>query len=51
MESFIILLYIIAGIVCGILPIILFFKVWNMCNEVSSIRRILEEKYRHDLIS
>lgn len=28
----------------GILNIILFFKIWGMCNNVSSILRLLEEE-------
>ena len=33
-------------IVFGILSIILFFKVWRMCNRVSKIKEILEESIK-----
>ena len=32
----------IVSLVCSILSIILFFKVWGMCNNVSAIKKRLE---------
>ena len=39
-------------IVIGIwlLPIILFFKVWGMCNDVKRIKEIMERDERNDSI-
>lgn len=34
----------ILGIIWGILCLILFFKVWGMCNNVSKILELLEKK-------
>ncbi len=33
----------------GILNIILFFKIWGMCNNVSNILRLLEEKKERNI--
>lgn len=35
----------IVGIIWGILCIILFFKVWGMCNNVNEIKNILQGKF------
>lgn len=35
----------IVGIIWGILCIILFFKVWEMCNNVNEIKNILQGKF------
>lgn len=47
MEPLAILIVLFAMIVAfafGILQIILFFKVWKMTDDVSAIRRMLDEK-------
>ena len=47
MEAFYSLLLIIGAVVVitiWVLPIILFFKVWRMCNDVKRITEILEER-------
>lgn len=36
-------LYILIGIICGILNAILFWKVWNMCDNVAKITKKLCE--------
>ena len=36
------LIWIIGGLVTALLPIILFFKIWEMTNDVAKIREILE---------
>ena len=35
----------IIGVIWSILCIILFFKVWGMCNNVNEIKNILQEKF------
>ena len=44
MEEFVMVFAIIAGGIIALLPVILFFKVWGMCNDVSKIREILEKR-------
>jgi hypothetical protein len=38
------------AIVCTILPIVLFFKVWGMCNDVKEIKEILEKNESNNSI-
>ncbi len=47
MEAFNVFIYLIGAavvITIWVLPIILFFKVWRMCNDVKRITEILEER-------
>ena len=44
MEEFGMCLGIIGGLIIAILPIILFFKVWGMCNDVREIKETLNSK-------
>ena len=45
MQALVICLgFIIALIITIILPIILFFKVWRMCNDVREIKEIFNSK-------
>ena len=47
METFNVFIYLIGAavvITIWVLPIILFFKVWRMCNDVKRITEILEER-------
>lgn len=37
---------IIAGGIIALLPVVLFFKVWGMCNNVGKIREILENRLK-----
>ena len=37
------ILLIIFGVIISILPIILFFKVWGMCNNVKTIKSLLAQ--------
>lgn len=39
------LLFGLISLVCGILGMILFFKVWGMCNNVARIRELAEAHY------
>lgn len=48
-ESAFGIFYIIFSIVFAVLSIILFFKIWDMTNDVSRIREILEKKENTDL--
>ena len=41
-----ILLIAVIAIIISILPIILFFKVWGMCNNVKDIKNLLIEIYK-----
>ena len=41
-----IIVLIIAAII-SLLPIILFFKVWRMCNDVKDIKDILRDMYHY----
>ena len=38
----------IISVAFGVLQIILFFKVWGMCNNVSNIYRLLLSQYNED---
>ncbi len=42
----VILLIAVIAIIISILPIILFFKVWGMCNNVKDIKNLLIEIYK-----
>lgn len=44
MEEFGMCLGIIGGLIIAILPIILFFKVWGMCNDVREIKEAITSK-------
>ena len=44
MEEFAIMIAVIGGCIIALLPIVLFFKVWGMCNNVKAIRELLERK-------
>lgn len=35
------------GIIIALLPVILFFKIWDMTNDVAAIRRLLEQAEEH----
>ena len=41
-----IIVLIIAAII-SLLPIILFFKVWRMCNDVKEIKDVLKDMYHY----
>ena len=41
-------LIILVGFIIAILPIILFFKVWGMTNNVQRIMELIETKLDHD---
>ena len=44
MEEFGMCLGIIGGLIIAILPIILFFHVWRMCNDVTEIKETRNSK-------
>lgn len=44
------IILIIVGFVITLLPVILFFKVWGMCNDVKRIKEIMERDERNDSI-
>lgn len=44
MEKFVVIIGLLAGFVVALFPIILFFKVWGMCDDVRRIKEILEKK-------
>lgn len=44
MEVLGVFLGLIIGLAIAILPIILFFKVWRMCNDVREIKEIFNSK-------
>lgn len=44
MNSFLYIIVVILALTIWLLPIILFFKVWGMCNDVKEIKRILENR-------
>jgi len=44
------IMLIIVGFIITLLPIILFFKVWGMCNDVKRIKEIMERDERNDSI-
>lgn len=44
MEEFATCFGIIAGLIIALLPIVLFFKVWGMCNDVREIKETLNSK-------
>jgi hypothetical protein len=41
-NSGIYIIFLVIVVVIWLLPIILFFKVWGMCNDVKEIKEILE---------
>ena len=47
MDTGFALIIIIMAIIIAILPIILFFKVWRMCNDVKDIKDILKDIYHN----
>lgn len=47
-QQLIYALIVIAGFIVVILPIILFFKIWGMTNNVWKILKIIEAKVDHD---
>lgn len=42
MEEFAMSLGLIIGLIIALLPIILFFKVWGMCNDVKEIKETVK---------
>ena len=44
------IILIIVGFIITLLPIILFFKVWGMCNDVKRIKEIMERDENNDSI-
>ena len=47
MDTGFALIIIIMAIIIAILPIILFFKVWRMCNDVKDIKDFLKDIYHN----
>ena len=43
-DAGVVLVIVLFAIIIAILPIILFFKVWRMCNDVRDIKGMLQER-------